>query len=241
MKLIRASLIAAIATACITPTLAFAYGEAKLQLALQPSWNNDKPGLKDVGKAALGQGKALQQGLEGPLKTLKALNDMQKMGKDLDTLSNDDKRMEPDYKPPGTPDVPSKCLENKACRPCYTEAYDKVNKTRKNLEKVRAKYEFTHRFTVQGIAYMQAAGNAGGGIAAMGAQAEIDKINSSLSGFDEVVRNKNQELLGKLEGNLREVSICEAKFYKNEDWYDRYGYVYYQFMVAHYDYAKPLN
>ena len=240
MKIIHMSFITLVAVSCIMPTSALGYAEAKLQLALQPSWNNNQPGLKDIGKAAMGQGMELQGKLEGPLKTLKALDEMQKMGKNLETLSNDDKRMEPDYKPPGTPDVPSKCLENKACRPCYTEAYGKVNTTRKNLEKVRAKYEFTHRFTAQGIAYMQAAGNAGGGIAAMGAQDQVSKVNESLTGFDEVVRNKNTELLGKLEGNLREVSVCEAKYYKNNDWYDRYGYMYYQFMVAHYDYVKTF-
>jgi len=240
MNIIRTAIMVLVTTACITPASVFAYGEAKLQLALQPSWNGNQPGLKDVGKAAFGQGKELQKGLEGPLKTLKALDDMQKMGKDLDTLSNDDKRMEPNYKPPGTPDVPSKCLENKDCRPCYTEAYGKVNQTRKNLEKVRAKYEFTHRFASQGIAYMQAVGSAAGGPAAMGAQVEANKVNGALSGFDEVVKNKNTKLLGKLESNLREVSVCEAKYYKNDDWYDRYGYMYYQFMVAHYDYIKTF-
>lgn len=240
MKIVHVGIILFGTIFLAVPAPVFAYGAAKLQLALTPSWNDNKPGLKDVGKAAMAQGKEVQSQLEGPLKTIKAINDLQKMQNKLDTLTNDDKRMEPDYKPAGTPDVPSKCLENKACRPCYTEAYGKVNATRKNLEKVRAKYEFTHRFSAQGIAYMQAAGNAGGGIAAMGAQAEVTKVNESLTGFDEVVRRKNTELLGKLEGNLREVSVCEAKYYKNDDWYDRYGYMYYQFMVAHYDYVKTF-
>ncbi len=238
MKIIHTSIILLSTIFLAAPSTVSAYGAAKLQLALTPSWNDNKPSLKDVGKAAMAQGNEVKGQLDGPLKTLKAIDDLQKMQKNLDTLTNDDKRMEPDYKPPGTPDVPSKCLENKACRPCYTEAYGKVNTTRKNLEKVRAKYEFTHRFTTQGIAYMQAAGNAGGGIAAMGAQAEVNKVNESLSGFDEAVRSKNSELLGKLEGNLREVGICEAKYYKNDDWYDRYGYMYYQFMQAHYAYSN---
>jgi len=163
--------------------------------------------------------------------------DLTKMLDEYNNLSNTDKRLEPDYSPPGTPSVPSKCYENKACRPCYVDAYDKVNTTRKNLEKVRAHYNFTHRFTAKGIAFMQGVAAAAGGIAAMGAAAEADKVDESLKNFDQVVRNKNLELLEKLQSNLKEVAKCEAKFYKTEDWYDRYGYMYYQFMYAHYDYV----
>ena len=55
---------------------------------------------------------------------------------------------------------------------------------------------------------------------------------------DGVVRRKNAELLARLQSELKGVSTCEAKYYKNDDWYDRYGYMYYQFMVAHYDYVQ---
>ena len=173
-------------------------------------------GLKDAIKGAKEAGKALDK---------------------YEPLNNNDKRLEPNYKPPGTPAVPSKCYENKACKPCYDDAYGKVNITRKNLEKVRARYDFTHRFTTKGIAIMQGAANAGGGISAMGVVPVIEDVEASLKNFDKVVKNKNIELLGKLETNLREVAKCEAKFYKAEDWYDRYGYMYYQFMYAHYDYV----
>ena len=56
-----------------------------------------------------------------------------------------------------------------------------------------------------------------------------------------MVRRKNAELLARLQSELKGVSTCEAKYYKNDDWYDRYGYIYYQFMVAHYGYAEASN
>ena len=156
-------------------------------------------------------------------------------------LSAQDARLEANYQPAGAPSVPSKCMENKKCRPCFFKAQGDVNATRINLEKVRARYEFTHRFTTTGKAFMQGVANQAGGIAAAGAQHEAMQIDKVVAGFDQVVRKKNTELLGKLEKNLREVGVCEAQFYKNDDWFDRYGFTYYQFMLAHYDYVQPGN
>ncbi len=184
---------------------------------------------------AIKGGKALDKGI-GSGKTIidlaKAANGA------YGPLSKGDGDLAPNYEPQGAPSVPSKCMENPDCRPCYEKAYKGVNKTRINLERVRARYAFAHRFTTQGTAFMQGVANVAGGAAALGAQVETIKVNSAVSEFDQVVRKKNTELLGVLKGNLQEVSSCEAKYYKNDDWYDRYGYIYYQFMVAHYDYVQ---
>ncbi|MEO6154427.1 MAG: hypothetical protein ABIP16_01710 [Thermomonas sp.] len=222
--IVAASLLGASAAALASNPLPLPGGVAP--------WNSPKsPGVIDYAKAAGKEGKQLYD-------VGKKVQAGYKELKEYEALTNDDKRMEPNYQPPNAPNVPSKCLEDKACRPCYDKAYGAVNKTRKNLEKVRAHYDFTHRFTTQGKAFMQGVANQAGGVAAAGAQVEAVKIDASVAEFDKVVQNKNAELLGNLEKNLREVSVCEAKFYKNDDWYDRFGYIYYQFMVAHYDYVQ---
>lgn len=151
-------------------------------------------------------------------------------------LSEGDKSLAPNYTPPGAPAVPSKCMTNKDCRPCFEKAHAGLNKTRISLEKVRGHYKFTHRFTTLGQQVLTAAGAAGGGIAALGASAENIKVDKALDDFDNIVKAKNKELLAKLEGNLKEISACEAKFYQNDDWYNRYGFTYYQFMLSNYGY-----
>ena len=211
-------------------------GQSQAQMLLKnaPSWN-PQPSLRQVGgEVAKGLG-AVSKGIAPGIDALKQQQEY------YDTLTKGDKRMEPDYEPPGQPSVPSKCMEDKACRPCFTEAQGNVNKTRKFLEQVRARYEFTHKFSTQGKAFMQGVANTAGSVAALGAQVEVQKVDGALAEFDTVVRNKNEELLARLEKNLREVGVCEAKFYKNEDWYDRYGYTYYQFMLAHYDYVPKAE
>lgn len=153
------------------------------------------------------------------------------------TLSATDDRLKPKYEPPGAPGVPSKCLEDKACRPCYKTAYDKINKTRGNLEKVRAHYDYTHRFSTDGLALMNGVAATAGGPAMIGAAVQTESVNDAVKAFDVVVARKNRELLSRLQGELKDVNACEAKYYKNDDWYDRFGYIYFQFMSAHYGYA----
>ena len=153
-----------------------------------------------------------------------------------EALTSTDKAMHPNYSPPGAPQVPSKCMENKKCRPCFERAQSSINTSRKNLEKVLAIYSYTHKFTKAGQALLTSMGGTGGAIAAMGAAVESRKVDKSLEAFDSTVREKNKELLAKLETNLRELGRCEAEFYKNEDWFARYGFIYYQFMLARYSY-----
>lgn len=222
-----------ISTACLlaAPTFALAGPPVRLPSGSAP-WGN--PGVFDYAKAGVGVAtEASSMGGDFAKKVV----DYQKAKKEWEALTEVDKRLEPNYQPPGAPTVPSKCLENKACRPCYYKAYGDVNTTRSNLEKVRAHYDFTYRLTTKGKAFMQGVANVAGGAAAAGAVVEANKVDDALLGFDNAVRKKNAELLGKLEKNLREVAVCEAKFYKNDDWFDRYGYTYYQFMISQYSYA----
>ena len=154
--------------------------------------------------------------------------------KDFPPLTATDEKMMPDPNPPGMPSMPSKCAENSDCKPCYAEANAVLNKQRMNLEKVRAIYDYTHRFTSEGLDFMNGAAAAGGGIAQMGAAAETKKVNGALDEFDATVRSKNKELLGELQKGLQKMAVCEADYFDNDDWYMRYGEVYFQFMQARY-------
>jgi hypothetical protein len=166
----------------------------------------------------------------------KEIKEVVKAMNEYEALSNTDGSLEPNYQPPGAPQIPSACMENKQCRPCFEKAQAGLNKSRINLEKVRAHYAYTHRFTDLGKKVITSAGAAGGGIAAVGATQENIEIDEVLANFDKVVRDKNKELLGYLQGNLQELGKCEAEFYKNDDWYNRFGFMYYQFMISQYSY-----
>ena len=43
---------------------------------------------------------------------------------------------------------------------------------------------------------------------------------------------KYEEIIGGLHEALLQLAACEEEFYGEEDWYHRYGFIYYQFMAA---------
>lgn len=149
-------------------------------------------------------------------------------------LTKIDAAMQPDYTPPGMPQMPSKCAEDKACRPCFDDANANLDIRRRNLEKVRGIYTYTHRFAQDGKDLMAGVGGLAGGAPAVEAAVQSRAVDQSLDAFDATVRAKNAELLGKLRNDLQALAACEAKYYGNDDWYPRYGELYYQFMQARY-------
>ena len=151
-------------------------------------------------------------------------------------LTKLDASMDPDFNLPGAPVLPSKCADEDECLPCFEEANAAMDKQRVNLEKLRSIYDFTHRFTREGTEVLSAAGAAGGGVAQLGAVAEIHKVNDALDGFDETVRGKSTELLGKLDKGLKQMAHCEAEFVGDDTWYAHHGQVYLQFMKGHYSF-----
>ena len=149
-------------------------------------------------------------------------------------LTKVDAAMQPNYAPPGMPQMPSKCAEDKSCRPCFEDANANLDIRRRNLEKVRGIYTYTHRFAQEGKDLMNGVGGLAGGAPAVEAAVQSRSVDQSLDAFDDTVRAKNAELLGKLKDDLHELAACEAKYYGNNEWYPRYGELYYQFMQARY-------
>jgi hypothetical protein len=150
------------------------------------------------------------------------------------SLTPTDEALKPNYNPAGAPDIPSHCMEDESCKVCYDDAQKAVNKSRIALEKLRAVNTYTQNFTKKGKDVLTAAGAAGGGPAGLAAVDENVKVDAALDGFNAAVKAKKAELLGGLEPRLKALGDCEKKYFNNDDWYNRYGFMYYQFMIANY-------
>jgi hypothetical protein len=149
-------------------------------------------------------------------------------------LTTLDESMEPQFDPAGMPALPSTCAERSDCLPCFDDATAAMDKQRVNLEKLRSIHQYTHRFTREGTEFLSAAGASGGGLAQLGAAAEVRKVNGALDSFDEKVRAKASELLGNLDASLQQMAQCEATYMDDDNWYAHHGQVYLQFMKGHY-------
>jgi hypothetical protein len=149
-------------------------------------------------------------------------------------LHPSDEAAQPNYRPEGMPDVPSACAGNAACTECYTEAQGNLNQARRALEKLRSIGAATKKRTDKAIALGDAgAGAIPGSVSALAWIKEKKGIEAELETFKGAYDNKYRELLRNLHDHLLAVGRCEEQL-GMQDWYNRYGFVYYQFMEERY-------
>ncbi|HEX6322495.1 MAG TPA: hypothetical protein VFZ36_02120, partial [Vicinamibacterales bacterium] len=120
----------------LIPALVLLAAPPMLGVDKTPSPTSDSTWLIDAAKAAAGAGKAAAPGATG-----KAFGWMQdaigkgKAGAEAlgayDALTKGDKSLDPNYRPPGSPSVPSHCTapdgtSSEGCNDCYAAAYRKL-------------------------------------------------------------------------------------------------------------------
>jgi hypothetical protein len=146
--------------------------------------------------------------------------------------------------PPGMPAIPSFCPDEAEgavstvsdsrgdCARCFVEARDEFNKVRYNLEQLRVIYKCTKDFSKKAIAFGD---NTSGvhAISGLAWQAEKVKIEGSVKNLENAYDLKYAELIGKLQESLIALAVCEEEF-GIPDWYDRYGYMFYEFVKEKY-------
>jgi hypothetical protein len=114
------------------------------------------------------------------------------------------------------------------CSRCFEQAQASVNKAVYSLEKLRIIYKRTKTYTDKAISV----GDTAAGIHAVTGlawQSAKRKIVESMQKMDAAFEAKKPELMQRLRKALDEVSDCEKEFFSNPDWYNRFGFMYYQF------------
>jgi hypothetical protein len=63
------------------------------------------------------------------------------------------------------------------------------------------------------------------------------QIVEAVTSLKRTYTNKAAQYLSNLQGALQELGQCEAEHYGQRDWYQRYGWIYHNFMKAKYESA----
>lgn len=143
-------------------------------------------------------------------------------------LSRRDREFDPANPGEGAPRLPVSCKSD-ACARCYRDAQRALNQAVFTLNRLRIIYLRTKNFTDKAISF----GNSASGIHAVTGlawQAEKRGIEAAMEGMNQAFDRKKPELMTGLKAALVQLSTCEAEHYKNPDWYNRFGFIYYQFM-----------
>lgn len=133
--------------------------------------------------------------------------------------------------PPGMPRVPSFC-ETDDCSSCFTSARAKFNVNRYTFERLKVIYDCTKKFTDAALSFGD---NVSGvhGVSGLAWQSERRKIEKSIKELEQAYDSKYKELLDAQKDALLELANCEEQ-HGLQDWYDRFGYMYYEFTALHY-------
>ncbi|UII78408.1 hypothetical protein [Flagellimonas sp. CMM7] len=115
---------------------------------------------------------------------------------------------------------------------CLAKAYADLHNDRYTIEKLLKIGQHTKKVTDFGISF----GDNFSGVHAVSGlawQTERAKVIKSIEKFDRTYGNKYNELIKKSYGTLLKIDHCE-KLLGEEDWYSKYGFIYYEFMKARY-------
>jgi hypothetical protein len=191
-----------------------------------------KPTLDDLAKTEWAT--KLEEALK-KIKDLEELSDKQDQYlKDLEKLSPDDDQYEPDYDPPGSPELPSLCKDAPECKACFKQPYADLQNTRFRFDKLRRLNKVTKDMLRDAISFGDAAANLAGGMAQLAWTSEKTRIRGAEQNFNKSYDAKYDELLATLKDNLLGIAACESEIFGNEAWYDRFGFMYQQFMAEAY-------
>ena len=155
------------------------------------------------------------------------------MMKAFEHLTPKDGPFDPNYTPPGMPQVPSNCAGSKECGVCYEEAHGKLTAVLVRLEKLRVLGTSTHAWIARALSFGDDTSSIHG-IAGLAWQTERRKIEQSVGTFDAAYDAKYAELIGLLSEALHAIDECEARFFGERDWYNRFGFIYFTFMSDRY-------
>lgn len=152
---------------------------------------------------------------------------------DYPDLTPQDGPFDPNYTPPGMPEVPVSCEGKKGCSECYTDAYKRLDHLRVNFEQLRVLYGSYMNLDKAEIAFGDSiAGSVGVGGIEWTVQRQ--RIETAIGTLNKAYDNKYTQLLGSLKQTLMAISQCEAQQFNDPDWYNRFGYMFYSFMAARY-------
>jgi hypothetical protein len=171
---------------------------------------------------------------------IKKQHDMAEAILDLyEALTKEDEELEPRYS--GMPGIPTACVSKTPtgtaaaigdvdwtgpCGECFTAAHDSISTTLQRFEKLRRVNAQTKEVYDKSLAFGDAAAGLGNIITAGEWQKIRHGIKKKMDDYNSIYDDKVEELSGALVSSLQKVAACEAQYFKNESWYERYGFMF---------------
>ncbi len=144
----------------------------------------------------------------------------------------DPNECQPDFATNAQSMMPTSCEEGGGCYTCYQSAVNELAFIRRQLGRLSCIYNNTKNYNQRAIAFGD---NASGIHAVTGLSWQMAKgdIVAAYESFKHSYDDKYTGMMGTLDKALHDIGNCENQ-YGEHDWYERFGFIYYEFMKEKY-------
>lgn len=135
------------------------------------------------------------------------------------------------------PTVPSHCYGSDACQQCYSQAVHRINFVRQYIERARCITAANIKMANSAMSFGDTTSGVHG-VAGLSWQLQgKPQIKQAVDKLKGTYTNKASQYLQTLDSALQQLGQCEAEHFNEQDWYQRYGWIYLNFMKS--KYASP--
>jgi hypothetical protein len=199
----------------------------------------------------MGSGRDLSWYADFASKTWKAAQSGRDLLEDYPPLTDADASCGSGFDPEGMPKMPVHCVEEaegdreppsltlgtdgapaSGCE-CFQQAYRDLRFVRKQLAKLRCIYVTTRDLVEFAEAFGDDVSSFHGAMGLMW-QSQKFQIEESMDNLRESYDEQYQNGMNALRKALKTIASCEAEHFDEPDWYNRFGFIYYQFMADRY-------
>ena len=157
--------------------------------------------------------------------------------RDWEALDDEEAACGSAYTDSSGPTVPSHCAEGESCSACYTEAVTAINFNRYYIERARCITAANIKMANSAMAFGDSSSGVHGVTGLSWSLGGKPQIEEAVRDLKKTYTDKAAIYLRNLEGSLKKLGRCEAENYGETDWYQRYGWIYHNFMKAKYQSA----
>lgn len=165
---------------------------------------------------------------------LELYDDTRQAWEDWDSLDDREADCGANYTADAGPMVPSQCADSEACMQCYSDAVRAIDFNRFYIERARCITAANVRMANSAMAFGDTSSGVHGVVGLSWSLAGKPQIEKAVSDLKRTYTRKANDYLFEIDRSMKQLGQCESEHFGERDWYQRYGWLYVNFMRSKY-------
>ena len=163
-----------------------------------------------------------------------AYQDAEELWNNWESLDDQEADCGSNYNADAGPTVPSQCAESEDCMRCYGDAVRAIDFNRFYIERARCITAANVRMAKSAIAFGDSSSGVHGVTGLSWSLGGKPQVEQALRDLKRTYTRKANDYLFEIDRSMKKLGQCEAEHFGERDWYQRYGWLYVNFMRSKY-------